>query len=518
VTSRKLLSTLILVTLALSVLSGLSGNTPVVTAGLYPAIYVDPPLVQNVMPPNTFTVSIKTDYMGDDITGWQFVLYYNPLVLHGVSIANGDLIVGGSATFMPGTIDNVIGKLSATAFFFFVFEPAPMTSGPGTLAHVTFEVVGLGDSPITLGMGIGETKLKGYTDGGYGDPYNIIDGFEDPDHLQHGQFQNLVVTHDIAVISVTPNDTEVIENDLVDISVEVKNQGTATETFDVSTYYDIFSLIGTKTGVILEGGASTTLTFTWDTTPVSAATHSIRAVASTVPGETNTANNELTSPQTVTVLPSIVAMIDAPEEGYLREAVIFYANDSYSARGTIVEYFWDFGDGTNETLTTPVVEHNFVKLGIYGVWLWVTDDLGERSDAAYHNIRIVERTVYAADLVKWKLKPEAHHWVESKDTDGKVTLTALAANLGNQPIKVTIAFAILDSRRGGLIPPVLVEELTLEVGKQVPVSVLIDPYEYGYTGTKIVLFAQATLTYDSDGDGTPDTEASTKLVSFAVVP
>ncbi len=49
----------------------------------YPAIYMDPPIVENILPPNNFTVAIKTDYNGTDITSWQFTLSYNPSVLHG---------------------------------------------------------------------------------------------------------------------------------------------------------------------------------------------------------------------------------------------------------------------------------------------------------------------------------------------------------------------------------------------------------------------------------------------------
>jgi len=519
VIQKKLLSSLILLTLAVSVLSAIGGNMAVVSGGVYPAIYVDPPLVEDIMPPNTFTVSIKTDYTGSDITGWQFVLYYKPSVLHGVSVTNGDLIVGGSATFKPPVIDNTNGKLSAAAFFFFVFEPAPLTSGPGTLATVTFEVVGMGESLITIGTGIGETKLKGYTDDGYGDPYDIIDGFVDEDHLQHGKFRNVEAPPDIAVLSVTPNDTEVIENDLVEIAVEVKNLGTATETFDVSTYYDLYSLIETKTGITLAGETSTTLTFIWDTTNVAPAIHSLRAVASTVPGETNTENNKLTSPLKVTVVAGIVAIIIAPDEGYPGEPVTFDASASYSLRGHINGYIWDFGDGTIETVTSPTVKHTYKWTGIYAVWLWVTDNTGEKSDPAYRTMPIVYPPSYIADLVQWKVKPEAHHWVESKDDNGLITLTALAKNQGTRPINIRITFAILNARGGDPAGPVVIRDLTiLNPGEKVPVSVELNPYDYGYEEEKMVLFAYVTLKYDSDADGTPDTDASTKVLGFTVLP
>jgi len=89
-----------------------------------------------------YTVSIYTDYNGSDITGYQFALSYNPNILNGVEVTNGDLIVGGSAMFLPGTFNNNAGELSVTgAFFFMAGEVVP---GPGILANVTFTVVGLG--------------------------------------------------------------------------------------------------------------------------------------------------------------------------------------------------------------------------------------------------------------------------------------------------------------------------------------------------------------------------------------
>ncbi len=183
----------------------LSIGVMVVSAAEYPAIYVDPPSIMDLTltPGENFTISIKTDCTGDAIHSYQFTLFYNPQVLNGVAVTNGDLITTDkdpTATFLPGTFNNTEGKLSmSTALFFFSEEPAPVTYGPGTLANVTFTVVGYGGSDITLGN---ETKLKGYTEGinpdtgetepGYGDPYNIIDAETMPDHIQHGYFSNVM--------------------------------------------------------------------------------------------------------------------------------------------------------------------------------------------------------------------------------------------------------------------------------------------------------------------------------------
>ena len=98
------------------------------------------------------------------------------------------------------------------------------------------------------------------------------------------------VVHDVAVTSVTASPTEVTAGEVVTITVSVENQGEATETFDVTSYYDSVA-IGTQTVADLIAGASDMLTFSWDTTGVADGTYTISAEASTVPGETDTADN-----------------------------------------------------------------------------------------------------------------------------------------------------------------------------------------------------------------------------------
>ena len=121
----------------LLVVGVLNVGIPSVSAATPPYIAVDPDSVINYSlgVGDTFTVDIITDYDGSDVWAWEFSLTYDPSILHGVAVANGDLIsVAKSpfATFMPGTFDNTAGKLSLTgAFFFYLFPPVPTTSGPG---------------------------------------------------------------------------------------------------------------------------------------------------------------------------------------------------------------------------------------------------------------------------------------------------------------------------------------------------------------------------------------------------
>ncbi len=258
-----------------------------------------------------YAVSIYTDYNGSDITGYQFALSYNPNVLHGINVTNGDLITTDedpSADFTPGEFDNTAGKLNFTrAFFFAQEEPFPLTSGPGILANVTFTVVGEGDSDITLVKK--ETQLKGYTEEGYGISYNIVDEFRPAwGHIMDGYFRNKEVTHDVAVISVTPEQNSVQLGDLVNITVVVENQGTVTETFDVTVDRSLDKTswwhIGTKTVSSLTDGEDKNLTISWNTTGISTGTYTIRAVTSIISGEGDTEDNTLESDDTVTVIRS----------------------------------------------------------------------------------------------------------------------------------------------------------------------------------------------------------------------
>jgi len=113
------------------------------------------------------------------------------------------------------------------------------------------------------------------------------------------------VVHDVAIVDVVPYPTEVTAGELVSVDVTAENQGTETETFDVTCYYDA-TVIGVET-ITLAAGELITLTFTWDTTGVAEGTYTISAEASVVPDEVDTADNVFVD-GTVTVLaPPVVA-------------------------------------------------------------------------------------------------------------------------------------------------------------------------------------------------------------------
>jgi hypothetical protein len=260
-----------------------------------------------ITPSMDYTVAIYTDYTGSDVWGWQFGLSYNRVLLEGIEVRNGDLITNttansNSARFIAGKFNNTIGELSLTvAYFDYTLPPPPTASGPGTLAYVTFRVKDLGESNITLHeTGDSATKLLGY-DAGKGGDYTILDDITPAlFHLVGGYFRNTAakITHDIAVISVTPSSTSMTVGDTVDITVVVKNNGTVDEGFDVAVYYDYDErfqgerVIATESVTSLEANGDKSLTVQWNTTKVPAGEHVLAALVPEVPGELNKINNK----------------------------------------------------------------------------------------------------------------------------------------------------------------------------------------------------------------------------------
>jgi len=236
-------------------------------------------------------------------------------------VTNGDLIhpdKDTSATFNLGTFNNTQGTLSLTAaFFFYIFPPAPLTSGPGTLANVTFTVVGYGVSDITLGP---ETKLIGITEEGYGNLYYIIDGQTMPNHIQHGTFLNIQPTHDVAVADLFVPD-EAALGQLVSINVTVANEGTHDENVTLTVSYNSMP-INTILVYMLPPGESETVKFSWDTsTGVVEGNYLINATA-TITKDDKLANNNKTKPIALKLTHDVaVTSLAAPERALVGQLV-----------------------------------------------------------------------------------------------------------------------------------------------------------------------------------------------------
>ena len=111
--------------------------------------------------------------------------------------------------------------------------------------------------------------------------------------------------HDVAVIDASPSETVVAQDYLASINVTVENQGTTTETFDVTASANT-TTIGIQTVTNLAAGVRETLIFNWNTIGFSYSNYTISAVADTVLGETDTADNIYTDGTVLVTIPGDV--------------------------------------------------------------------------------------------------------------------------------------------------------------------------------------------------------------------
>ena len=122
--------------------------------------------------------------------------------------------------------------------------------------------------------------------------------------------------HDIAVTNVAPSETIVISNALVNITVVVENQGTESETFNVTLYRDLIPIEINRTVTDLAVGQSRSLFFIWNTTDtieeiyaltVKEKTYDIKAKA-TLASDTDQGDNTLVSPDKIKVVSQYIAI------------------------------------------------------------------------------------------------------------------------------------------------------------------------------------------------------------------
>ncbi len=101
--------------------------------------------------------------------------------------------------------------------------------------------------------------------------------------------------HDVAIVNVTLSATIVGPGGIVYINVTAANEGTWPETFSVITYYNAtateWTEIETQNVANLASSTNRTLTFNWNTTEVGGGNYTIKAEASVVLSEIDTADN-----------------------------------------------------------------------------------------------------------------------------------------------------------------------------------------------------------------------------------
>ncbi|WP_423792559.1 PKD domain-containing protein [Methanocaldococcus indicus] len=109
--------------------------------------------------------------------------------------------------------------------------------------------------------------------------------------------------------------------------------------------------------------------------------------------------------------------------------VIFDASKSYSPNGEIVKYIWNFGDGSKEETTTPIITHTYTP-GTYNVTLTVVDNKNLTSSITKTVVINISETqpitVKLPDLIPYEVNiiynngtKYCHRWEEQVKNHGE---------------------------------------------------------------------------------------------------
>jgi PKD repeat protein len=233
----------------------------------------------------------------------------------------------------------------------------------------------------------GNTTLTGLANGQYRIVVYATDNSGNTGSSEQVYFTILIV-HDVAVVDLRCSSTVAFVGQVVSINVTVLNQGTMIETFGVTAYANS-SAIETLMATNLSPNNRETFVFTWNTIDMIPGNYTIKAIASTVLGETDTADNTYIDGYIRIVKPPVSYFTFSPTVLFTGEITTFNASLSTPDGGIIISYDWDFGDETPNT-TGMIATHAYTDNGTYTVTLAVTDSDG-LTDTYSQNVTVLNR-------------------------------------------------------------------------------------------------------------------------------
>jgi len=246
------------------------------TYGATAAIAVDPP-VSNVTIGDTFNININVTNIVN-FTCWQLNLYFLKGVLNCTAAVEGPFLKTGGGTFYNKTITNNFNVTHGKLLAYSTLLGATSVAGSGTILTVTFKAVGGGNTPLHMAdIKLGDEKIPPQPL-----PYTAVDGTV---QVVSG------VGHDVAITDVIPIKSVVGKGYGCNITVVTQNYGGYAETYNITLHANETE-IATKLVTVQVSGTAT-VDFTWNTSSFAKGNYTIRAVADTVPGETETEDNTL---------------------------------------------------------------------------------------------------------------------------------------------------------------------------------------------------------------------------------
>jgi len=218
-------------------------------------------------------------------------------------------------------------------------------------------------------------------------------------------------------------------------------------------------------------------------------------------GSTGTA----TAIKTVLNRPPVASFTESATTVFTGEVIYFNASGSYDSDGTIVSYFWAFGDGTNAT--GVVVSHAYSENGSYTVTLTVTDnDGGTGTTTAVKTVlnrlpvaSFTESatTVYTGEVIRFNASA-------SYDSDGSIVSYVWTFDDGTNATGVVVDHAYSDDGVYTVTLTVTDDDggtatatATKTVLNRAPIASFTESATTVYTGE--VIYFNASASYDLDG-------------------
>ena len=184
----------------------------------------------------------------------------------------------------------------------------------------------------------------------------------------------ILIVHDVAIINIKCSPAEVYVGQIVNNTVFVKNEGTVTESFNVTTYANTTAL-DTLTVTDLFPSNQTTLVLTWNTTGFAKGNYTISAIADIVPSETDIIDNTYVD-GIVNVMPRPDIMVTdiKPSKTSIAHSYSMSINVTVENQGDYAETF-NVTTYANETIIATITNITLVSgNSITITFIWNTTD------------------------------------------------------------------------------------------------------------------------------------------------
>ena len=329
------------------------------------------PSDQTISTGETFTINVYCTPT-EPIKGFELEISYDSSLVKAVSISEGDIFDGFTTFFNSGDIDNSEGLI--TSIYGLIVGPGNTTSS-GTLCKIKFSSKSLGGVSSLMFNRVGEwTGIVNEED------YisiNVVNGevtVEKPESPPpQPPSQPPISPPDEEGNHPPETPKRPIGPTFIETGVEYTFE---TSTFDLDDdmiryRFDWGDGNFSEWSKFVSSNFPVSLSYIWN----SASNFSIRAIAQDEFGENSSWSD---------VLNVTVSEIDSGEEPvlsikfehniYINESIIFDASESFDPDGSIISFYWDFGDGNFSN--TKISAHEYENPGKYVVTLTVTDSNG----------------------------------------------------------------------------------------------------------------------------------------------